>query len=328
MQDEFMLEAIDIVRKDHFVKMFLQYLKVERDASKHTIKGYFRDIAQFVKLMWVAKGSKEINWLQLNINSARRYVFALGKLQLARSSIQRKISSMRSFYKFLIREDMVDGNPFVALATMRTAKRLPVVLSINEVARLLDAPNSYWKRCGGDGEKDLLMAEFAATRDTAIFEVIYSAGLRISEAVSMNFEDIDFLGGTFIVHGKGKKDRICALGKPSLLSLRNYLRARARAGLASKRERGALFLNKFADRISARSIQRFFKRYLKEAGLSLNCTPHKLRHSFATHLLDAGADLRSVQEMLGHANLSSTQIYTHVSVERILKAYNKAHPRA
>ena len=158
--------------------------------------------------------------------------------------------------------------------------------------------------------------------------MIYSGGLRISEALALNIEDIDFYSGTFRVEGKGRKERLCMLGKPAIKSIKDYLAECKRLKLSTKRSKGPLFINLKGDRISARSVQRFFKLYLKDVGLSGDLSPHALRHSFATHLLDAGADLRSVQEMLGHANLSTTQIYTHISIERLLAVYEKAHPRA
>lgn len=315
---------------DPSLAAFVKYLRHERDASEHTIDGYHRDIAQFADVLWPAEGERGIDWRAVDSLSGRQFVLVLQKRGLARTSLRRKVSSLRSFFRFLVREGILEGNPFAGLQTAKTAKRLPQVLSVDEVARLLAAPSSYWSRRAPQNEspEQAATADFIGARDAALLEVIYSGGLRISEAVGLNFQDIDFLSGTFVVRGKGKKERLCALGQPAISAVRVYLQQRAALGLAGRRDRGPLFLNLRAGRLTARSVQRAFKGYLREAGLSPDCTPHKLRHSFATHLLDAGADLRSVQELLGHASLSTTQIYTHVSAERLIAAYNKAHPRA
>lgn len=223
---------------------------------------------------------------------------------------------------------MVEKNPFIGITSPKKGKKLPKYLSVNEVGSLLDAPKEYWKDAELKGvAKDSESATFAAARDTALLEVIYSGGLRISEALGLNFADLDIGKGIIKVKGKGKKERIAALGTPAITALKDYFRIRT---LRSSNSTSAapLFINKFGNRISPRSFQRFMKNYLTTAGLPHDMTPHKLRHSFATHLLDAGADLRSVQELLGHANLSTTQIYTHISAERLQVVYKKAHPRA
>ncbi len=226
---------------------------------------------------------------------------------------------------------MIESNPFTELPRMKAAHQLPHVFSSSEVDKLLAAPHNYWgrrSRSDGSGNVSAEVRHFVVARDTAILEIIYSGGLRISEAVGMNVEDVDFVSCTAKVSGKGRKQRLCALGKPALSALKTYLDHRQRMGFGGRRSEGALFLNWQGGRISSRSVQRHFKLYVTEAGLSPASTPHRLRHSFATHLLDAGADLRSVQEMLGHASLSTTQIYTHVSTQRLVDAYNQAHPRA
>ena len=314
---------------DPWLARFIQYLRTERNASEHTIDGYYRDICQFVRLV-LAPDGQQPDWSSVTSLHGRRFALELQKLDLARTSLQRKMSSLRSFFRFLVREELIEGNPFAGLQTARAPRRLPQVLSVSEVDRLLQAPQAYWAAHSPDDARDdaALRAEFAAARDGAILEVIYSGGLRISEATGLDYESIDFLSGSFIVRGKGRKERLCALGKPAVAALRQYLVARDKLGLATRRQRGALFLNATGGRLTARSVQRSFKRYLQVAQLPQDCTPHKLRHSFATHLLNAGADLRSVQELLGHASLSTTQIYTHVSPERLIEAYAKAHPRA
>lgn len=310
---------------DPLVAAFMRYLRAERQASRHTVDNYYRDIRQFQ--LYREESKSDGSWESVSSNTARGFLVHLSKQGLARASINRKVSSLRSFCRFLVREGHIEGNPFAGQRTARPARRLPKVLTVDEVGRLLDAPTAYWQRHAA-AHDDPQYADFACARDCAILEVIYSGGLRISEAVGMNFEDVDQLSSTFVVRGKGRKERLCVLGAPALRRLREYLAEREKTGLAGRHRRGALFLNHKGGRLTARSVQRAFKQYLQEAGLPVDYSPHKLRHSFATHLLDAGADLRSVQELLGHASLSTTQIYTHVTAERLIEAYTRAHPRA
>ena len=209
----------------------------------------------------------------------------------------------------------------------KNQKLLPKYMSVDEVSRLLAAPEIFWQNALAGGFcKNGGSAAFAAARDTAMLEVIYSGGLRISEAVGMDLQDLDLNAGIMKIRGKGKKERLAALGRPAVRALDDYLPLR-RQQVCSVEEK-AVFINHLGTRITARSFQRNFKDYLDQAGLPPDMTPHKLRHSFATHLLDAGADLRSVQALLGHENLSTTQIYTHISSERMKQIYNQAHPRA
>ena len=320
-------EPAQRLARDPLVASFLQHLRAERNASEHTIAAYYGDLVQFAAMVWPQQ--ETCPWPGVTSDDGRSFLIALREAGLARTTINRKLSSLRSFFRYLIREEHVPGNPLAGIASLKAPRRLPIVLSENEVAQLLAAPAQYWGRQGAEGtDDDGRFHDFAAARDIAILEVIYSGGLRISEALGLDLADIDFLGHSFRVRGKGKKERLCMLGRPAAGSLRDYLAQRQRVGLRGRRDPGPLFLNHEGDRLSARSVQRFFKRYLAEAGLPASVTPHKLRHSFATHLLDHGADLRSVQEMLGHESLSTTQIYTHVTKERLLAAYDKAHPRA
>lgn len=316
------------IAHDASVASFIAYLRTEKQASPHTLDGYLRDIRQFVELSgWAVGGT--IDWRDLTVDSARRFPVLLQTRGLARSSIQRKVSSLRSFARHLVRLGMLTVNPFAAVKTARTSRRLPRVLSVEEVGRLLSAPIALLKHSAGtESDEAAALARYGAVRDTAILEVVYSGGLRISEAVGLDYEDIDLLARTFTVRGKGRKERLCVIGEPALAALRNYLDERDSMGLGARRDPGPLFRNRFGDRLTARSVQRRLKAYLREAGLPVDTTPHKLRHSFATHLLDAGADLRSVQELLGHSSLSTTQIYTHVSSQRMMEVYRKAHPRA
>jgi integrase/recombinase XerC len=305
---------------------FLRYLTNERQASVHTTDNYQRDILQFVDI--VLGQNKNPNWQSIGTDQARQFVIKLQERQLARNSVLRKISSMRSFFRFMLREEIVDKNPFVGLASIKKEQSLPKFMTVNEIDSLSTIPKAYWDQAILDETaKDADSAHFAAARDTALIEIIYSGGLRISEAIGLNLEDADLLSDIMKVKGKGKKERICAIGKPAGKALRHYLRIRI-LRTENERPNAPLFVNRFGTRLTPRSFQRNLKKYLIFAGLPPDLTPHKLRHSFATHLLDAGADLRAVQEMLGHKNLSTTQIYTHVSATKMKDTYKKAHPRA
>ena len=309
------------------LESFLEYLRTEREASPHTLDGYSRDTAQFAELALNTTAAKAA-WSKVDTYQARAFIVQLRNEGLSKTSILRKISSLRSFYRYLVREGIVQKNPFVGINSPRKGRKLPKYMSVEEVGTLLDAPKTYWKEAAEKGvAKDDDSANFAAARDTAILEVIYSGGLRISEAMGINFEDVDLVHGVMRIRGKGKKERIAALGGPAERAIRRYLEIRPiRSGNTAPR--APLFVNKYGNRLTPRSFQRFLKSYLATAGLPSDMTPHKLRHSFATHLLNAGADLRSVQELLGHASLSTTQIYTHISAERMKEVYANAHPRA
>ncbi|MBR2356448.1 MAG: tyrosine recombinase XerC [Lentisphaeria bacterium] len=309
------------------LERFIKFLTAEKQASAHTVESYRLDIQQFVSLL--ANGDEDFDdWGKFDREDARSYLQELHKLDLAKSSIARKLASMRSFYKFMLIDGVVKVNPFMRLPSQGRQRKLPKVMSLGAIEILIAEVQPYWERqLVHGGAKNEELAAFAAARDQALIEVIYSGGLRISEAVGLNFRDLDILSGTVLVHGKGKKERLCALGGPARKALRQYLQQR-RSRVPGETPGSAIFINRNGGRLTPRSFQRNLKEYLESAGLPPDFTPHKLRHSFATHLLDAGADLRSVQEMLGHADLGTTQIYTHVSTERMKEAYRKAHPRA
>lgn len=322
-------EERDYLGRDPLVQGFLEYQRVERQASRRTLISYGSDLAQFVHGLPALRGEQGFRWQDVNSDLARAYAMSLAEGGLARTSINRKLCCLRSLYRHLLREGLTQTDPFRLVRNVRGGRRLPMVLDPAQVRRLLEAPAAYWghrlaQRADGEdnGRTD---AEFQSARDTAILEVIYSAGLRISEACALAIEDIDWSQGTFRVLGKGRKERLCILGRPAIAALRACLRERHRRGAPAT---GHIFLNLHGGTITPRSVERLFKVYIKQAGLSPDCTPHKLRHSFATHLLDAGADLRLVQEMLGHASLSTTQIYTHVDIRRLMEVYEKAHPKA
>ena len=311
---------------------FLQYLRQERNCSEHTCKNYFLDLAHFASLnpSMFESARSALPWSLCQERHARNFAMRLSSAGLKRNTVNRKLSSLRSFFRFLLREELVENNPFQLLPGLKTARRLPMVLSVEQVGALLEAPAAYHRqRLGENASAQRIQAgDFMVARDSALLEVIYSAGLRISEATALDFEDLDLLGGLFKVRGKGGKERLCMLGKPALKALQEYLKQREIMGLATRRQKGALFLNQQGGRLSARSLERNFKDYVLFLELPADCTPHKLRHSFATHLLNAGADLRSVQEMLGHSSLSTTQIYTHVDIGRLIEVYAKTHPKA
>ena len=321
----------ELLSKDEQMSGFIKFLRNEKILSENTVKNYFMDAAHFLHIVPNIVSDGTCRWSSVAVRHAKRFAMELTAAGLSRASVNRKLSSMRSFFRFLIREETVEGNPFSLVKSARGSKRLPVFLDIDQVKKLLDAPKSFWSKQltnmqgATDGRRE---CDFLAARDAAILEVIYSAGLRISEAVGINFEDIDFLSDEFKVRGKGGKERICLLGSYAINALREYLRLRESIGLASRRAKGPLFLNQRGERLTTRTVERWFKSYLTEAGLPRDCTPHKLRHSFATHMLANGADLRMVQEMLGHASLSTTQIYTHVDIKHLMEVYEKAHPKA
>ncbi len=310
---------------------FLSYLRNERQASEHTAESYRMDIEQFAKMILkkdIRENPDSVNWNEVTVFSARLFIMELQKNEITKVSTLRKISSLRSFFRFMVREEFVKQNPFSGLTSPKKEKRLPKYMSVDEVGKLVEAPAIFWQNAKDNKtSKDDDSANFAAARDSAILEVIYSGGLRISEAIGLNIGDIDIVNDIIKVKGKGKKERIAALGKPASAALSKYFKIREIRS-ASVNQSSPVFVNKNGTRLTSRSFQRNFKQYLATAGLPADMTPHKLRHSFATHMLNAGADMRSVQELLGHANLSTTQIYTHVTAERLKVEYAKAHPHA
>ncbi|MBO5822855.1 MAG: tyrosine recombinase XerC [Lentisphaeria bacterium] len=311
-----------------YLSDFITCLRNERNASEHTISAYTASCIEFAQR--VRSAGVEFNeWQSVDREQAKSFITALYDAGNSKRSIARKLSALRSFFRFLNRIGAVESNPFAALPPMKADKPLPKVMSINQIDTLIAAVNTTWADAiASNRVRSEAGAEFSCARDKAIIEVIYSGGLRISEAININYGDIDLSSGVVKVRGKGKKERLAALGRPAVNAVREYLDLRSSLGLGGRDRASALFLNQSGTRLSPRSFQRDLKNYLIAAGLPPDFTPHKLRHSFATHLLDAGADLRSVQEMLGHENLSTTQIYTHVSAERLRKVYSEAHPLA
>jgi len=313
------------VAGDPWVREFVRHLESERNASRHTVVGYLQDIGQFAAYYWPHADSRApYDWRQPDRLAARGFLIAFQKGGSEATTTRRKLSALRAFYRFLGRENRVARNPFAGLHGPRLARPLPVVLTVAQVASLLAAPQRLWaarKASSAD-------AAYAMRRDTALLETLYSTGGRVSEIVGLTRGAIDLAGGVVRVRGKGKKERLCALGRPAVQSLEKLMAESAVRWPDAGSPGSAVFLNLQGGTLTARSVERSLKGWLAAAGLPAAITPHKLRHSFATHLLDAGADLRSVQELLGHASLSTTQIYTHVSVKRLKDVYRKAHPRA
>lgn len=307
-------------RNDSQIAAFSRYLLAERNVSPHTHEAYLSDLEQLVAVKWGVAAEPPYAWRAYSDLDARAFPAAFVRTAARATTVRRKLASARTFFRFLQREQLILDNPFSLLRGPQKAKTLPKVLSAQEIDRFLRQPHEDYKAG--------VLSLFAAVRDAALFESLYSTGCRISELIALTWGEIDFSRGTAIVTGKGSKDRLVILGKPALQALKD-LRTEVRrrnSGLAS--DASPVFLTDRLEPVSARFVERRMKRQLGSAGLPGDLSPHKLRHSFATHLLDAGADLRSVQEMLGHVSLSTTQIYTHVSVERLKNEYAKAHPRA
>jgi len=315
---------------DPRLEQFLRYLRGERDASVHTLRNYRMDILQFATLTWGADARPPFAWRETDRYTARRFLAGFQRDGKKATTTNRKLSSLRSFYRFLMREGLSDVNPFTGVPSPKLPKRLPHVLGVVDVGRLLDAPRKAEPPPGAaEHPRARAFAEYARQRDAAILELLYSTGMRVSELTGLVADRIDYLSGVIKVRGKGKKERLCPMGNPAARALKAALAARADWLLALGQRGGSpLFLNKHGGSLTVRSIERMLKKYAVLVGLSADLSPHSLRHSFATHLLDAGADLRSVQELLGHASLSTTQIYTHVSIERLKAVYDLAHPRA
>lgn len=294
-------------RRDPLCEDFFKYLEFERNVSRHTLAAYRKALDE----TRVRKGFA--GWRQTSPSFYRQFLFDLMKAGVARASIRQRFAALRSFYKFLSSRKGIDVNPLAGVQLPKPEKSLPVVLTERQVTDLLEAPLR--------SEPVRNAPKWIPLRDAAILEVFYSGGLRLEELARLDVGDIDAYAGTARVLGKGRKERQCPLGEPALKAVQDYR-------MAAAVHSGPLFISKLRRRISARAVEALLKKYLPAAGIPSNITPHKLRHSFATHLLDHGADLRSVQSMLGHASLSTTQIYTHVTKERLKQAYKTAHPRS
>jgi len=293
-------------KKDPLVEEFLHYLANERNASPRTLKAYRKALSAFAT-------ENKRSWKKCTADDFRDYLFTLMKRGQARSYVRLQFSALRTFYQFLSARKGLRTNPVREVLLPKIDKKLPLVLTRQQIDELLAAPLKI--------DKNRAAPVWMPLRDVAIMELFYSSGLRLSELAALNVADVDLYTESVRVLGKGRKERVCPVGWPALEAISRF---RAAANVHS----GPLFINKSRRRMSTRSIWLVLKRYLRYTSIPISISPHKLRHSFATHMLDRGADLRSVQALLGHASLSTTQIYTHVTVERLKKAYADAHPRA
>jgi len=311
------------VVSDALVKRFIVHLETERGASQFTKRNYLQALAEFYN-WYIKERLGPPDWQKLDRDSFRAYLRFLGRTNLSRAAIRLRFAALRTFYRFLMRHGLVAASPVKNLALPKLAKRLPKFLTVQQIHQLLQAPFKLLE-LNKAKKRGRPLAIALCMRDVAILETIYSCGLRVSELCGLRAADIDWSEQLVCVRGKGRKERLVPIGAPALAAIRNYwqMLPRPPAGQAP------VFLSQNHETpIAPRDLQRRLKRYLVLAGLDPEITPHKLRHSFATHLLDAGADLRSVQELLGHANLATTQVYTHLSTERLKKVYDATHPRA
>ncbi len=288
---------------EKYIEKFARYLEIEKNYSAHTILNYKLDLVDFAKFIGETDLEK-IDYLIL-----RKYLGFLKQKNLSSRTVNRRLSALRSFFRFLTRDGYLKVNPVLAISSPKQEKRLPSFMTEEETAKLIEG--AFAK-----SEKDLL-----GLRDRAILETFYSAGLRISELVGLNLENIDFISGTIKVLGKGKKERLVPIGDTALTAIRKYQDKK-------KKQIAAIFLNKNGKRITSRGVMDIVGKYIHIAGVKSGVSAHTFRHSFATHLLNRGADLRTVQELLGHASLSTTQIYIHLTTEKLKNVYDKAHPRA
>ncbi len=303
---------------EQLIGQFLEHLRYERNVSEHTLRNYGSDLEQFLDYLAPANHGKRKEPLPTDIDhiTIREWLASLHSAQKKKSSIARKLAALRTFFQFLVREGLVELNPAKLVSTPRQEKKLPKHLSIEEAIRFIEMP---------DVETDL------GKRDRAMLELMYATGVRVAELTKLNLGHIDFKNRLIRVTGKRRKERIVPYGEPALDALRNYLDVRENIlnmAPVSEREPEALFLNYQGTRITTRSVGRMVEKYIRGCAGQYDISPHALRHSFATHLLDSGADLRDIQELLGHARLSTTQIYTHVSMEKLIEVYDKAHPKA
>lgn len=287
---------------------FLAFLEVERRSSPRTLENYRHALDEFRR-----RHTGFTAWDALTADDFRQYLFEMMKRELGRATIRLHFAALRSFFRWLTRRRGWKHNPLLDVQLPKQEKKLPVVLTVTQIEQMLDLPMKT--------PKDKQAPAWAAERDAAILELFYSTGMRLSELAALDVEDIDTISECVRVFGKGRKERLCPVGSHALTAVQRY---RAKAGVHD----GALFRTKLGTRITIQSVGNVVDKYWKKSGLPIHVTPHKLRHSFATHLLNNGADLRAVQSLLGHASLSTTQIYTHVSTQRMKEVYEAAHPRA
>lgn len=307
---------------DPLVEAFRQHLAAERGASVYTVRNYLQALGEFVSWHRVERGAVPA-WGKLVRDDFRAYLRFLGRQKLGRAAVHLRFSALRSFYRFLVRRGVSSLSPLEGISLPKAAKRLPQFLTVAQMADLLGAPLREAATPNATPKIKL-----RALRDAAILETIYSCGLRISELCALTIRDLDERAHVVRVRGKGKKERLVPIGQTAIGTIQRYWHALGRQPLGDEPVFGARPEASPQRPLSPRILQLRLKKHLAAAGLDPTLTPHKLRHSYATHMLDAGADLRTVQELLGHAHLVTTQVYTHLTTERLKKAYEKAHPRA
>ncbi len=302
-----------------YIDDFFRHLKYERNASEHTLRNYESDLIQFYD--HIAPPDKKNNRRQVDIRAIdnltiREYMAVLYEKKKKKSSIHRKIAALRTFFRFLCREGVLEINPAKLVASPHVERKLPNHLTIEQMVKFIETP-----------ETETVLGK----RDRAMLELLYASGVRVSELVNLNLTDIDFENQTLRVKGKGRKERIVPFGDHAKNALQHYLGVRSELLFEAEPDKVdplAVFMNYQGTRITTRSVGRMIDKYVKQCAEIHHISPHSLRHSFATHLLDAGADLRTIQELLGHARLSTTQQYTHVSMDKLMEVYDKAHPKA
>ncbi len=311
-----------------YLESFKNYLEFEKNCSPHTVRNYTSDLRQYLAFM----AARKIKTLEVDRLAVRSWLADLQR-NIGKNSAGRKVASVRGFYRYLLREGEIDSNPMEEVSIPKPEKKLPKFLSVDDVFRLMESPKPYKNPVAKK-----LITKKLAIRDKAILELLYSSGLRVSELTGLNISDINIRAEMIKVLGKGNKERMIPIGSKAIEALSAYMKVKKDQAKTPNNTSGdnknegkareAVFLNYRGDRLTSRSVARIVEKYLRKAGVPGTGSPHTLRHSFATHLLDSGADLRGIQELLGHASLSTTQKYTHITTDKLMEVYDKAHPRA
>lgn len=302
---------------DDLIERYIQYLRYERNASPHTIRNYLSDLLQFRDFLSQDHPGVQVRADRIDALSIRGFLAYLFEKEKKKTSIARKLAAVRAFFKFLGRERVIPANPAASVSTPKLPKTLPRIMTLEEINNLLD----QLAQAAQNGDP-------ALRRDRAILELLYASGLRVSELVGLNLASVNFGDGILLVRGKGRKERIVPFGSKAKQALNEYLPVREKVLRENRTSTPALFLNARGVRLTARSVDRLVKKYVRAFGLNVRVSPHSLRHAFASHLLTEGADLRAIQEMLGHKSLATTQRYTQVSIKHLMDVYDKTHPKA